>query len=63
MSEAGDEAVLMNSTHTGIIDRLKPTGSWKIVVVGVSSGCESQGLLSTTTVGVRTLGASLHITR
>ena len=40
------EAVLMNSTHTRIIDRLEPTGSWKIVVVrGVRSGCKSEGLL------------------
>ena len=28
----------MGSTHTRIIDRLKPTGDWKIVVEGVSSG-------------------------
>ena len=35
-----------DSTHTGIIDRLEPMGSRKIVVVrGVSSGCESEGLL------------------
>ena len=32
-----------DGTHTRIIDRLEPTGSWKIVVVrGVSSGCESE---------------------
>ena len=43
--EAEVRAVLMDSTHTGIIDRLKPTGDWKIVVEGVSSVCESQGLL------------------
>ena len=42
---AGWRAVLSDSTHTGIIDRLKPMGSWKIVVEGVSSGCESEGLL------------------
>ena len=35
--EAGRKAVLKDSTHTGIIDRLKPTGDWKIVVRGVSS--------------------------
>ena len=40
-----EEAVLKDSTHTGIIDRLEPTGSRKIVVVGVSSGCKSEGLL------------------
>ena len=46
MSEAGWRAVLMSSTHTRIINRLEPTGSKKIVVVrGVSSGCESEGLL------------------
>ena len=33
------------STHTRIIDRLKPKGSWKIVVRGVSSSCKSEGLL------------------
>ena len=30
----------MDSIHTGIIDRLKPMGDWKIVVMGVSSGCK-----------------------
>ena len=39
------EGCASDSTHTGIIDRLKPTGDWKIVVEGVSSGCRSQGLL------------------
>ena len=43
--EAEGQAVLKYSTHTEIIDRLKPTGDWKIVVEGVSSGCRSQGLL------------------
>ena len=33
------EAVLI-CTHIRIIDRLKPTGDWKIVVRGVSSICE-----------------------
>ena len=28
------EGCASDSTHTGIIDRLKPTGDWKIVVVG-----------------------------
>ena len=48
-SEGGDRGWMKgcakDSTHTGIIDRLKPTGDWKIVVRGVSSGCKSQGLL------------------
>ena len=43
--EAGKRAMLKDSTHTRIIDRLKPMGDWKIVVEGVSSGCKSQGLL------------------
>ena len=33
------EAVQRNSKNTGIIDRLKPTGDWKIVEV-VSSGLQ-----------------------
>ena len=45
MFEAGWRVVLLVSIHTGIIDRLKPTGDWKIVVRGVSSGYKSQGLL------------------
>ena len=39
------EGCARDSTHTRIIDRLKPMGDWKIVVEGVSSGCKSQGLL------------------
>ena len=38
--EAGRKAVLNDSTHTRIIDRLKPSGDWKIVVEGVSSGLQ-----------------------
>ena len=35
------ESCASDSTHTGIIDRLEPTGSRKIVVVkGVSSGLQ-----------------------
>ena len=39
------EGYAMASTQTEIIDRLKPSGDWKIVVRGVSSVCKSQGLL------------------
>ena len=41
MKEAGRRAVLSDSTHTEIIDRLVRMGSGKIVVVrGVSSGLQ-----------------------
>ena len=33
-------ACARDSTHVGIIDRLKPMGDWMIVVKGVSSGCK-----------------------
>ena len=44
MFEAGGGYAKEYSTHTEIIDRLEPLESWKIVVVGVSSVCKSEGL-------------------